>query len=267
MALYPSGLRGESAKLLFASSNLAKASMRKKNIIIISIFLILGLLYAGMSYSNVRFTVDNLNTYGIIHTKFSEDNTITKVLSKQNTDTVVSVKGKKAIFIGDSHTSNYDWGWQVILCKKTGLIPNNTAIIGKHLPWMVNVANMGVTNNFDFCFIYGGANDIHGNRNPYSTVKDVQRIVDICNSRGVKPFVLTGFNAEECVRPIHGQEFYPKAYSEYQKILIDSIKNSTIIDIRVIVKNDCGDWMCHMNPSGHKKIAEAIIQKLKLKVI
>jgi len=193
--------------------------------------------------------------------------TIITPVPKQGLDTIVDVNGKNALFIGDSHTANHNWGWQVIVCKKTGLRMNNTAVIGKHLPWMVNVAKTSVTFNFDYCFIYGGANDIHGNRNPYQVVRDVQKIVDICNSKGVKPVVLTGFNAEECVRPIKGQEFYPKAYTRYQRILMDSIKNATVIDTRVVVRTDCGDWTCHMHPSGHKKVATKVIKSMKLKTL
>ena len=35
---------------------------------------------------------------------------------------VNDVRGKKALFIGDSHTANHGYGWQVQLCKATGLI-------------------------------------------------------------------------------------------------------------------------------------------------
>lgn len=181
-------------------------------------------------------------------------------------DTIVDVNGKRALFIGDSHTANHDWGWQVIVCKKTGMVLKNTAVVGRHLPWMVSVAKQTISPYYDYCFIYGGANDIHGNRNPYSVVKDVQKIVEMCNMNGVEAIVLTGFNAEECVKPISGQEFYPKAYTRYQKILMDSIKDATVVDTRVVVRTDCGDWTCHMNPSGHKKVANAVITRMKFKV-
>jgi len=182
-------------------------------------------------------------------------------------DTIVDVKGKKSLFIGDSQTSGYGWGWQDILCKETGMRLTNTAVVGKHLPWMVNVAKTSITSNYDYCFIYGGANDIHGNRNPYSVVKDVQKIVNMCNDKGVQPIVLTGFNAEECVRPIKGQHFYPKAYTRYQTILMDSLKNVKIVDTRVVVRTDCADWTCHMKLSGHRKIANAVIDQMNFKTI
>lgn len=189
-----------------------------------------------------------------------------ELISVVNVDTVIDVNGKRALFIGDSHTANHNFGWQVIVCQKTGMKINNTAVIGKHLPWMVSVAKQTISPYYDYCFIYGGANDIHGNRNPYSVVKDVQKIVEMCNMNGVEAIVLTGFNAEECVKPIKGQEFYPKAYTRYQKILMDSIKDATVVDTRVVVRTDCGDWTCHMNPSGHKKVANAVITQMKFKI-
>jgi hypothetical protein len=185
--------------------------------------------------------------------------------SPLNVDTVIDVNGKKSLFIGDSHTANHDFGWQVILCQKTGMKMTNTAVIGRHLPWMVSVARQTISPYYDYCFIYGGANDIHGNRNPYSVVKDVQKIVEMCTMNGVEAIVLTGFNAEECVRPIKGQEFYPRAYTRYQKILMDSIVDATVVDTRVVVRTDCGDWTCHMQPTGHRKVANAVIKQMNFK--
>jgi ribonuclease BN (tRNA processing enzyme) len=42
-------------------------------------------------------------------------------------DTVVSVKGKKVLYIGDSHTT-YAYGWQDRLCRRTGMTYLNTAV-------------------------------------------------------------------------------------------------------------------------------------------
>ena len=53
-ALYPSGLRGESAKLLFASSNLAEASMKEKTE---TRLLIIGLLLGVVFYAAIIFGV------------------------------------------------------------------------------------------------------------------------------------------------------------------------------------------------------------------
>ena len=46
---------------------------------------------------------------------------------------------------------------------------------------------------------------------------------------------------------------------------MDSIKNAIVIDTRVVSRSDCGDWTCHMKPSGHKKIANVVIGKMTFK--
>ena len=84
-------------------------------------------------------------------------------------DTVVSVRGKKALFIGDSHTAA-DYGWQHQVAKKTGMSYLNTAVGGKQTGWMLEQAKQKVTEYFDYCFIYGGANDMAGNRPPIKSV-------------------------------------------------------------------------------------------------
>jgi len=226
----------------------------------IGIALICTVLYAAFIFGKIP-TISGYWTIGGIQIA---DTSFVPV-AKQGLDTIVDVKGKNAFFIGDSHTANHDWGWQKIVCDKTKMRFQNFAVIGKHTPWMVETTKQYLSTNYDYCFIYGGANDIHGNRNPNLVVKDIQKIVDLCNQKGVHPIVLTGFDAKECVRPIKGQEFYPLAYTKYQKLLMDSIKNAQVVDTRVVVRTDCGDWTCHMNPSGHKKVAEAILKKMKFK--
>ena len=68
--------------------------------------------------------------------------TDTLVLVKQ-IDTVISVKGKKALFIGDSHTTA-DYGWQHQVCKKTGMSYLNTSVGGKQTYWMLETARQKV---------------------------------------------------------------------------------------------------------------------------
>ena len=120
---------------------------------------------------------------------------------KQDTikqDTVISVKGKKALFIGDSHSAA-DYGWQHQVCKKTGMTYLNTAVGGKQTAWMLQEARAKVTPYFDYCFIYGGANDMASNRPPMNSVKNIQAIVNLCNKAHVTPIVITGFDPVTCI--------------------------------------------------------------------
>jgi hypothetical protein len=181
-------------------------------------------------------------------------------------DTVRDVKGKRALFIGDSHTAA-DYGWQHQLCKKTGMMYLNTAVGGKQTGWMLETARLTVTSGYDYCFIYGGANDMAGNRPPIKSVKNIQTIVNICNSHQVTPIVITGFDPTGCIDVANRQAYqgYPQRYAKFQQMLVDSIKNATVVKTHCISRTDCGDFLCHMTASGHRKMTACIIEKLKFK--
>lgn len=186
-------------------------------------------------------------------------------------DTVVSVKGKKVLFIGDSHTS-YSHGWQDRLCRKTGMTYLNTSVGGKTTTWMKGIALNSVHSGLDYCFIWGGANDMAGTIKPALAVKNVQFIVDLCRAKGVKAIVLTGFNPKTCIDVTgRGQAWqkYPGRYVVFQKMLQDSIVGAKVIKSHFISRadQDCGDFICHMSASGHRKMADSIIKVMKFKTI
>ena len=103
-------------------------------------------------------------------------------------------------------------------------------------------------------------------------IHNVQKMVDICNSKGVKAIVMTGFSPKDCVdvsRQSQAWQSYPKRYEVFQQMLQDSIKGSTVIKSHFISRKgkDCGDFCCHMAASGHIKMADSMISKLKFKTI
>ena len=186
----------------------------------------------------------------------------------RSVDTIVSVKGKKVLFIGDSHTS-YANGWQDRLCRRTGMTYLNSAVGGKETQWMVGQARQKITNYYDYCFIYGGANDMAGNRSPVKSMKNIQTIVNLCIKDHVKPIVVTGFDPITCI-DVRGRDVYrgyPQRYSKFQQLLVDSIKGATVVKTHYISKTDCGDFLCHMAASGHRKMADSIIRTMKFKTI
>lgn len=182
-------------------------------------------------------------------------------------DTVISVRGKKALFIGDSHSAA-DYGWQYQVCKRTGMSYFNTAIGGKQTAWMLSKARIKVTEYFDYCFIYGGANDMASNRPPLNSVMNIQAIVNLCNKAHVTPIVITGFDPVTCIdiRQRDVYRGYPQRYARFQKLLTDSIKGAVVLKTHCISRTDCGDFLCHMTASGHRKMAGFIISACKFKV-
>jgi len=183
-------------------------------------------------------------------------------------DTIHSVKGKKALFIGDSHTA-FDFGWQHQVATKTGMSYLNTAVGGKQTTWMLETAKQNINSGFDYCFIYGGANDMAGNRAPIKAVKNIQRIVDLCKIHNVKAVVITGFDPLTCVKVGNRKAYreYPQRYARFQQLLIDSIHGAEVIKTHCISRTDCGDFLCHMTASGHKKMAAKIISDLNFAVL
>jgi len=183
-------------------------------------------------------------------------------------DTIHSVKGKKALFIGDSHTA-FDFGWQHQVATKTGMSYLNTAVGGKQTTWMLETAKQNINSGFDYCFIYGGANDMAGNRAPIKAVRNIQRIVDLCKIHNVKAVVVTGFDPLTCVKVGSRKAYreYPQRYARFQQLLIDSIHGAEVIKTHCISRTDCGDFLCHMTASGHKKMAAKIISDLHFQKI
>ena len=179
-------------------------------------------------------------------------------------DTIVDVKGKYVLYIGDSHTSNPN-GWQYILSNKTKMRMNNVSVGGKTTGWMLERAKESVHEGLDYCFIYGGANDMFNSKITIeNAVKNIQIIVNICNSKGVKPVVITGFDPLTCINTPENTNYRVK-YSNFQYRLLNTIKGATVIMTHVVDRKDCWDGLCHMSPSGHKKIANHIIDRMNFK--
>jgi lysophospholipase L1-like esterase len=180
-------------------------------------------------------------------------------------DTIVDVKGKYVLFIGDSHTSNHG-GWQTILSNKTKMRMNNISVGGKTTGWMLERAKESIHENLDYCFIYGGANDMFTKSiTPKRAVSNIQQIVDLCHTYNIHCVVLTGFDPIKCTRT--SNPAYGPRYAQFQKILMDSISGARVVDTRVIDRTGCWDELCHMNPEGHKKIGMKVIHDMKFHII
>jgi lysophospholipase L1-like esterase len=181
-------------------------------------------------------------------------------------DTTIDVKGKVALFIGDSHTSNHSAGWQKQLCDSVGFKMKNESVGGKTTYWMINQALYTINDNIDYCFVYGGANDMYGIISPQAAIENIKGIARMCNGHNVKCIVLTGFDPVKCTATKNPN--YAKKYAMFQHLLMtEYMDGATVVDTRVVDKRDCWDELCHMAPSGHRKIASKVIKDLKLKKV
>jgi len=196
-------------------------------------------------------------------------NPIAEPTPQPKVDTIVTtnVKGKTALFIGDSHTANHSNGWQIQLSKLVGFKMINASVGGKMTYWMLQQAKVHLVKKYDYCFIYGGANDMYSvGIKPQTAVDNIKSIARICKEKGIICVVLTGFDAKTCTKSNNLE--YPGRYTEFQKLLMSQdMEGATVVDTRVVDRKDCWDGLCHMAPSGHKKIAEKIVKDLALQRI
>lgn len=230
--------------------------MKNKNI---KTYIVLGLamgvlgvgLFAGKGETSMEDPDSNLDT-------------LTPIVQ----DTSVNVKGKKSLFIGDSHTANHAYGWQEILCYKTGMTMRNTAVGGKNTYWMLDQIVYAANKSFDYCFIYGGANDMYSNTSMVDALHNIKAMIKVCKGNGIKPVVLTGFDPQLCVRK-DKYPVYVARYTKFQKMLLDSIKDAKVIKSHFVSRadGDCGDYICHMTARGHRKMAEGVIKEMKFEVV
>jgi hypothetical protein len=180
-----------------------------------------------------------------------------------DTPIVHNVKNKTVLFIGDSHTANKDFGWQQQLCKITGMKGRNVAVGGKMTPWMLSMAKQHLDSSYDYCFVYGGANDCYSLVSVEKTIVNIQAIADLCKAKGVKCVVLTGFDPLTCVRV---NSNYPQLYAKLQRMMLTQLRDCEVVDCRkAVVRTNCWDNICHMNYDGHKNMANCIVDSCGFK--
>lgn len=183
-------------------------------------------------------------------------------------DTQISVKGLNALFIGDSHTSNYSKGWQKVLSDSVGFKMDNASVGGKTTYWMLEIALYKINDKVDYVFVYGGANDMYSNHiTPQAAVDNIKGIARMATKRGAKCIVLTGFDPYKCTRTKN--KAYPSRYAKFQQLLLtQDMDGAKVVDVRGVVNRlDCWDNLCHMNPNGHRKIGEFVISACGFKKI
>ncbi len=179
----------------------------------------------------------------------------------------INVKGKKVLFIGDSHTANRQNGWQKQLSEMVGFDSDNVSVGGKTTYWMLEIGLYKIDDRYDYVFVYGGANDMYSTSiSPNEAIENIKGIARMANKRGAQCIVLTGFDPIKCTRTPNPN--YGPKYALFQKLLLtQDLDGAKVVDIRVVDRVDCWDGLCHMAPSGHKKIAEKIVKDLGFKKI
>jgi len=106
-----------------------------------------------------------------------------------------SIRGKKLLFLGDSHTVPSN-GWVEALTSKTGVDSfDKRAANGKTTEWMLSQLKTYLyTNRPSFIVVWGGANDAYENIPQSKTIANMQSIIDISNNKGARVIFVTGYD-------------------------------------------------------------------------
>lgn len=202
-------------------------------------------------------------------TKFKQTDT-SPVVSAVSVDTnkisMTDVRGKKILFIGDSHTA-LKGGWQDQLCKLTGMVGTTASKVGATSGWLCRNYERLIDTNYKYCMIWAGANDAASATNLDTTIKNIQKLVNRCNKMGVRCIVLTGFNPDVVQITSYNQKqigFYPPKYHQLQNKMKTDIKKAIVLQNWYVDRKDgdCADYLCHMSVSGHTKMSRGIYKNL-----
>ena len=185
----------------------------------------------------------------------------------------IKPEGKTFAFMGDSYTALPTYGWQSLLAKNNNFKEVNLAKGGMQTSWMVNqTKNYLNSNKPDYFVILGGANDAYSPQTIETAVSNIQKMVDMANAKGVKPIVITGYNArkvqvgntrqrptaEQQNRGVTQQTLWDmgEKYYQMQLRMLSDLKNTIVVPIwEDAQQSDTYDGL-HMTAPAHKKFAE-----------
>jgi hypothetical protein len=124
---------------------------------------------------------------------------------------------------------------------------------------MLEMSKTSLHKGIDYCFIYGGANDMYTKSiTPKRAVSNIQQIVNLCHKYKIKCIVLTGFDPVKCTRT--SNPAYGPKYAQFQKMLMDSISGATVVDTRVIDRTGCWDELWAWDNAWHIGVTAWIYQ-------
>ena len=135
---------------------------------------------------------------------------------------------------------------------------------------IINNANINLV--YDRVYINGGINDIFSGVSKQKALQNVQKMVDLINSKKAEPFVIIGYDANKfmdenklkttsSVPTKAGMINLKKNYIDYQNSIADTINNATIVDKFNIPSSMTNDAI-HPTSSGQKIIANTILKDL-----
>lgn len=239
---------------------------KTKKIIIISV---VGLLIIGVTTAFViRRRKNKLNGGG--------DN----VAVKNNNPKKILIVGDSQSAIKNAQGKNITYTYPNLLREKLkdkGVTIDVLALGGKTTKWMLeNLPAQLKGNKYDRVIIYGGGNDTSNASIPLeTTIKNIQKMVDMSSDNGADVFVNLGYKVEgnfgninimPVGRPANllkkKEDWIPyvQKRKDLQKLIPEKITNATFIPVYDL-ESKTTDGI-HPTSAGHKIVAEKIYESI-----
>ena len=170
--------------------------------------------------------------------------------------------GKKAIFVGDSHTAGFGWGWQDALAKKYGFtIQQNLSKGGYRTDQLLPILQdyLKTAKGAEILFIYAGANDNFSLVQNQKATENVQKMVDAGRNAGIDNiYVISGYRSSKVIYDLKRYGDYIEKSDAYKEGLAKNIKNAVVVPIWEEADYKMSTDSLHLIQSAQKKFADYI---------
>jgi hypothetical protein len=144
--------------------------------------------------------------------------------------------GKKAVFVGDSHTAGYGWGWQDSLAKKYGFtVQQNLSKSGLRTDQLLPILEKYLKETKstpDILFIYAGANDNFSLVQNQKATENVQKMVDAARDAGIDNiYVISGYRSSKVIYDLKRYGDYIQKSDAFKEGLSKNIKKAVVVPI------------------------------------
>lgn len=206
---------------------------------------------------------------------------VASLVFSKNASKLINPKGKKILFVGDSHTSLTNQplenskqykgtGWQSYLANKFDFKEINISEGGRASKYMMNkfLTYLKTHQKPDVCFFYLGANDAFSPVSNEQVIKNLQSMIDTCNENGIIPVVITGYNSRVVI--VNNPRLKPfgtntqkglwdmgeKRYQ--QQLMFNQLKNAIVVPMwNDVLPSDASDGL-HLGAKKQQQFAEFI---------
>ena len=207
---------------------------------------------------------------------------VASLLFRKGGNKLINPKGKKILFVGDSHTAftkqpirinetqiNAE-GWQSYLARIYGFKEINISVGGQASTYLMGKFLTYLKNNPkpDVAFFYVGANDAFSGVANTKVIKNIQFMIHTCNKKGITPVVITGYNSRKII--VNNRRFKPfgtntqkglwdmgeKRYQ--QQLMFSQLTNAIVVPMwENVLPSDAADGL-HLGVAKQQQFAKFI---------